>query len=1302
MPKRKPEQSPEDEPKINKRARQGSNEKKDTKDKKSNQEELPQKLVNRKVFSNILLTELTKAPADQTVGILQKQCEFLKNQKFKGVGLIDYLVDALFGYEDYQFQGKHKNASPLKALIEQKKWDILKQVFKYLQDFIKSSEDLKANHEWAALTNLHLLVAGAIVDCGMGLKVLKEFRQQFNFSADSAILGLELYTDGNDDDDEEDVVQAKILQRAKLHVQIFSFKTENLKAIIKYLRSIGNEARFSQDDFCVIIRNLSYDLESRNKKDKGLYEPDEPKGKPVFELLEDIIKDPDVQSHKTDIANRLFLSGDSIHSTIATFLKKHGFIQKIDDKYKLALSFVDTLNFEGYQAVCNSLEESDPNYLKSAQFQKVDLINRLIHEYSSKEAMKFLNFFLEKQSVLLEKISPDFLLRFSERHRKKDICDEFYSLFLKTLTMLIERNIMFTKGYERVPIINGIAVYSKEYNNRASIEALKNILTDKFNLSKTTPYDFKLKIFMLFWKHKKPFTEGQLQNALFNILLDSEVGDLELKHAQEILLESLKASEDLSRTLTNWIDYSSESYVNVPSRAILYTEDPEKPFLFPFQRSSDDHDLLTRIENVYRTKDVFDKLTPEMLNNAFNRWCTTCQHHDKFFILIATLVELGLKLTTDSCTPALFHFVKRVRTLSANASAADVEQYEKQEFEILKFFLKRSINLNHKFKIEEGGVVRERTLFEYIAEQNLMQRGRLKHIERFFLENQAQLAESTEPLMQAARDTIQVELIAQGRLQPRRAQDDDQSVHRTSVNLSASKAAIELAKDYLPEKDLTSPNRITPALTAKINAALKSIESFLINSLIKKLTPQDLANFMGLSQLPALPGDLAKEVTLHLPQSLKKPNFIYDYNQCAALWHLKELAALRWLLATRNNPILTVFRDPKSKLSLTEMLVIVWFAIQDKTVYGTDMQIEDIQNIFAKILHKVQREYNLAAKIKIQKLQFELKKKMDGIESEFKMQYEKNEVQEQAIENLIKAGKREEATGLRQQAQIVALQKLIEDQEKSERIEVVTRLRKELTELNKMMVDINEQFESAVETSKDRPSCPVGAFDILVTTLDRTHPKVKIEQVSGDNIFEYIQDYYMEIFNDLPLKGKLKMREAIISKPEEEWGLPKEFVLRHKEAFYKNRMQDFIREKYITTAQVEVYFANGLLISEGAFEEILDFCKKEPKQDEKEQKLDEDVEMSLGFSSAALSLSLSPADRSSIPSSGGSSSSSSSSSSSQPEPKSSRGEEIDLSKPKKKQDEPEPNNKMDEKDKKDKKDDDGDVAMKSAPASGRP
>lgn len=139
-----------------------------------------------------------------------------------------------------------------------------------------------------------------------------------------------------------------------------------------------------------------------------------------------------------------------------------------------------------------------------------------------------------------------------------------------------------------------------------------------------------------------------------------------------------------------------------------------------------------------------------------------------------------------------------------------------------------------------------------------------------------------------------------------------------------------------------------------------------------------------------------------------------------------------------------------------------------------------------------------------------------------------------------------------------------------------------LAALQLMLAQVQREYNTEPDVSKDQPSCPAGAFNIITSILDQVHPFVSIKQISADKIFNFIRDFYETCFSKLPPKEK----NEIYAKSLEENELPTEFIQKYRDAFF-DFIKDDIAEGYIRKDLVEACYSVPFPLD--SFKDIKDY-----------------------------------------------------------------------------------------------------------------
>lgn len=1035
-------------------------------------------------FRTILNAEINKAKDDQDCYAKIENCVHLlrKGKSFSDFRFLNFFEETIFGKRILKFPKQH---SVLATLIKNKEWSVLEGVFQFWQNLIESSEDFDKYKKFAKIENLHLRVALAILESSIPLKTYKEYYQHFNFNVNAKRMTLTWDSKKSKGKEITSEVNSKLL------ISIFSFFTKNLKDKVKYL--IDQGTKLNKDDFIELIKKINLEITKRNRGGSKQQQAE----KSLFELFEQFLTDPTIQASKKEITE--FVAKNKIHPLITQRLFTAKLIDALPDKYEFAIFQANALQCEGYQATCEALKQNDPDYLNNKTFKDAGLFEHLVfHQSHSQEAVKLIQYIIEHQPALIDDIKVGFLYRLvgaisygvsdhsmPRIYDSTEPCDEFYALFPRILNIVSEKHATYAADFKLGELLNQIL------SGRASIY-LSKLALELWALNK--PYD-KQKYLQIFFKH----------------LCNRKIGKFAFSR-REIDLETLRTfvSSMLGQQLT-YENFLKSFYEYIAQNKIDFSQ---KQLDLNLMQDEDENNIsdkdqpltphpLTFMEELSKTPEHSGKLSKETLNQLLQIFCRNFTCQDQFVLCFEWLERMGAEATaTIEHATTLFSFVSRTRL---NLPAKDKQEFERKEIELLKYLLNKKIDPSIKCKLALNHPLNnprisnlEFNIFEYIAWQNMRFQGSLQFFERFFLEQ-----ENYATYMQQARDTIQTRLAAQGDLRIINLQNEAQSVHRAAVHRTVSKSAEKLANHYLP----VSERKV------KVEQAMNAIQKFLIKSLVGRLTPSQWAAFLG-HPAPEIPSAMVEDFLYFMPHALALPSFIGHKPLNAPLWGFKEHAALRWLLVTRQMPILQAFKDPQSKLSINELLAAVWYAINDATIYQTEDDRRAVLGEFIFTLWKAQREYNIQMKEKAEE-------------------------------------KRKEADALEQQGK--------------------------LDEANKIRAENQANIEGSKDTYQDSPSCPGGVFNMLTASLQDTHPLVVVKYISADLLFTFIRDFYESVFIKLTVKEKNALHEAIRKNAEghdideDEWMLPESFVSKYKPEFIQFLESD-IKEGHITLDMIDKFF----------------------------------------------------------------------------------------------------------------------------------
>lgn len=148
--------------------------------------------------------------------------------------------------------------------------------------------------------------------------------------------------------------------------------------------------------------------------------------------------------------------------------------------------------------------------------------------------------------------------------------------------------------------------------------------------------------------------------------------------------------------------------------------------------------------------------------------------------------------------------------------------------------------------------------------------------------------------------------------------------------------------------------------------------------------------------------------------------------------------------------------------------------------------------------------------------------------------------------------------------------------------------------LTERLVDIQHEYQN--ERKEFSPTCPSGAFNQLISTLEGQHPDVPmINRIRVGNLFDYLIGYYEEKFNHLNIDQKRQYFNELLTKDNYNTDelIPSKFITDFEKGFYEKHQPD-IEKTYITLQDIKNLFHNEYvpwLVSK--FRVISEFIKQE-------------------------------------------------------------------------------------------------------------
>lgn len=155
--------------------------------------------------------------------------------------------------------------------------------------------------------------------------------------------------------------------------------------------------------------------------------------------------------------------------------------------------------------------------------------------------------------------------------------------------------------------------------------------------------------------------------------------------------------------------------------------------------------------------------------------------------------------------------------------------------------------------------------------------------------------------------------------------------------------------------------------------------------------------------------------------------------------------------------------------------------------------------------------------------------------------------------------------------------------------------------LTQRIVEIQHEYpalgQNGNEPKGHSPTCPSGAFNQLISTLEGQHPDVPIiNRIRVGNLFDFIIGYYEDKFNQLSIEQKREYFKAILNKENNDYKedtLPESFINDFEKGFYEKHKSD-INKGYINEENIKQLFHNDYVPwTIAQFRIICEFIKKE-------------------------------------------------------------------------------------------------------------